>query len=675
MIYRNAVIQWKDELWRVLEVSNVRAQAALISLDSTSFKLEVVRMEELARDSKDAEDPFANRKNYFTSDLLRERAENDYAKIASIVEDRSLLFDDRKMQAAISLLSAKDRSQRKALQRKLMRYWRRGQTIFALQFGPQVPVKRSFTTARPGPKGKLAQSPARTEAVQKIFERVCKAYLLKYPPLSIPKAHVYVLDQWIKDGGTMENAPTQRQLGYFYKTHYSAEERARAKVGPISFEKDIRSLRGTTYDAASRIGEIYEIDSTVADVTLVRENDRNKIVGRPTLYVVTDVYSGMIVGVHATFENSQFISAADALYAAISPKVAFAKRFGLEIGENAWPVAGLPETIVADNAELCSERRLEAMAKGLGIFPKFTPSYRGDVKGTVEKTIHLLQKQIEPFLTGKPLKSTVKKAGGGDTRTQATATLSDYMRFVIEAVLHLNRRVRQNRPPEFPTEAAPRPIEIWNWAERTGRNGLQPVTDYARVRHALLVHQDASVSRRGILVNGLRYGSDQTAAAGWFLRQRGDRPREVDVAFDPADLSRIWVVPDKTHPNEWFECELLGDSRRFAGLSLYEVTQIRTEEKAVDEKAKLQHAVEETHFNATQNARAKAIAAAAKHADCGDADAQRRKEIQENRQQERIAGQEARLPEKSAAASPPAPHEDADDGPRMPETLAEMLDL
>ncbi len=49
-------------------------------------------------------------------------------------------------------------------------------------------------------------------------------------------------------------------------------------------------------------GSRYEIDATIADVYLLSA-DRQRVIGRPTLYVVVDVFSRMVAGFYIGLET------------------------------------------------------------------------------------------------------------------------------------------------------------------------------------------------------------------------------------------------------------------------------------------------------------------------------------------------------------------------------------
>jgi len=92
--------------------------------------------------------------------------------------------------------------------------------------------------------------------------------------------------------------------------------------------------------------ERVELDHTVLDLIVVDEEDRLPI-GRPTVTLALDVYSGLPAGLRVGFEAAGYEAAMQCLLHAILPKEDARARYGTK---NGWLVYGLPETLVVDRA-------------------------------------------------------------------------------------------------------------------------------------------------------------------------------------------------------------------------------------------------------------------------------------------------------------------------------------
>ncbi len=127
--------------------------------------------------------------------------------------------------------------------------------------------------------------------------------------------------------------------------------------------------------------------------------DRSRIVGRPVLYVVIDVFSRMIVGFYVGFEGPSWVGAMMALANTASDKVAFCKEFGIEIGADDWPCQGLPQFLLGDGGEM-KGRHPETLINHFNVHVENTPPYRPDWKGVVERRFGLLPARFKAYVPG-----------------------------------------------------------------------------------------------------------------------------------------------------------------------------------------------------------------------------------------------------------------------------------
>src|SRR5699024_11573469 len=75
----------------------------------------------------------------------------------------------------------------------------------------------------------------------------------------------------------------------------------------------------------------------------------NKVIGRPAIYAVLDVYSRIITGLYVGLEGPSWIGAMMALDNMVADKVEFCKQYGIDITPEQWPTHHLPEIIIAED--------------------------------------------------------------------------------------------------------------------------------------------------------------------------------------------------------------------------------------------------------------------------------------------------------------------------------------
>ncbi len=199
---------------------------------------------------------------------------------------------------------------------------------------------------------------------------------------------------------SVDEMPTLRQYQYWYDKEWDTNRSLIARDGISAYNLRSRSAIGSLRLRVPGPGYLYEIDATVADVYLVSRFHRRRIIGRPVIYVVIDVFSNLIVGISVSFEGPSWIGAMLALENMALDKVSFCKENGFDIEEHEWPSCGLPREILADRGELLSKNS-DDLTNSLDIRMSTTPPYRPDWKGCVERHFRLLNETYCSWIPGK----------------------------------------------------------------------------------------------------------------------------------------------------------------------------------------------------------------------------------------------------------------------------------
>ena len=85
-----------------------------------------------------------------------------------------------------------------------------------------------------------------------------------------------------------------------------------------------------------------------------------------------------------------------ALVNAMTSKVDYCKKYGIEIKEEDWPVACVPQRVLADRGELMG-KQIENAIKNLGIMIQNSPPYRADYKGIIEQSFRGMNLKLKPL--------------------------------------------------------------------------------------------------------------------------------------------------------------------------------------------------------------------------------------------------------------------------------------
>lgn len=478
--------------------------------------------------------------------------------------------------------------------RNLRRYWQRGCCPNALVpdyhlSGGKGKPRRNIEN-KPGRKRTTSDGVGAIvdETVVDIFKLSIDGFFIKNDKLSLTDAYtkaisIFKSQDIFADPTTI---PTLRQFKYFYKTNYQKNEVIKKRTTPKIYDKDIRALTSTSTVASFGPGARYEIDATIGDVYLVSQQDPSKIIGRPTIYMVKDVFSRMVVGLYVGLENASWVSAMIAMSNAFLDKVSFCKDYGIDIEASQWPSIGLPESILADKGELY-RRQADVLGNIFNIQLSNSRSYRGDDKGGVERYFKTLQTKFKPYVEGVVEPVNGKKRLGKRYELDATLNLREFTRIVLHLVInHNNHQVveKYDFAEDMPMDLPAIPVQIWNWGikNRTGR--LRPCQEDL-VKVNLLPHERGTVSAVGIKFKGMYFTCNKALQLGWFDRIKQTRPKSVEIAFDPRRTDLVYLRPDIDYKEFWI-CELSDRSRRFAGMSFVDAAGILKASRSTEAIAK-----------------------------------------------------------------------------------------
>lgn len=601
MLRINDVYQYQDLSIRILkilsehivwiDINDVKALPEIISkteLFHAIESFEVFRIEDPFQDIA-----FIQPEKDSTSQ--RKRDEN-YNLIKNIVDHEQFYIPSARSSLINEIINSK-KSTKQTIYRLLRQYWQRGQT-------PNALIPNYQNSGAKGSKKVASQKLGRkrlykegtgaiiTQEIERLFHLTISKYLLSNKKHTLKYANREFLKLYCTlHPDIPENEyPTLRQFQYFYHREYNQVTRLQKRSNDIEYSKDLRQLHSTVNTQVLGPGSRYEIDATIADIYLVSNLDRSRIIGRPTIYFVIDVFSRMVTGLYIGLENASYKTSIQALYCAFTDKVALCKKYGIDITYENWPCIGLPDAILADRAELFGHQ-VENLEKSFSIRLENAPPYRGDLKPIVESRFKLIQAEFKPFAKGVVQDVITKKRGGKDYRLDATLNLDEFTKIILLSVLKYNQFHQINnydRDIDLPHDLPAVPMALWNWGiqHRTGK--LRTASDQA-VYVALLPREKATLSNRGLKIFGVTYTCPELYEKGWLHRQNTiNRPKFLYAAYDPSNAEKIYVFYEQSSLKYW-EATISDYSREFKGYSFWEVWQINSVQKKTIEKQNIKN--------------------------------------------------------------------------------------
>jgi hypothetical protein len=347
-----------------------------------------------------------------------------------------------------------------------------------------------------------------------------------------------------------------------------------------------RGDRGSATDNVPGPG-FFEIDATHFQIQLVSRVTKSKLVGRPSVYLIVDIFSGVIAGYALTLENPSWAVAALALHNTFSDKGPIFERLGLPFESGDWPCQELPNMLRADRAELVSNMGQDFPASGIRVevTPSMTPIAKGSVEGKNSEAKHSHKGRFN--LPG--LFSKYRKRRESDGKRNAALNLLEFERILVEIIMDLNRRaVKASRlPPDAlqePSRVASR-VGFYEWALKA-RPGFTRSMGPNFVYEHLLTRGTGSVTTGGIKLNGEVFNCDWLRDKG-YLTAALNGSYEIGVSYNPLFAGEIFFHHRKT--NSWQSGSNIDAEILRMRASFPEAKEYRALQKKYAEQAGLNH--------------------------------------------------------------------------------------
>lgn len=362
--------------------------------------------------------------------------------------------------------------------------------------------------------------------------------------------------------------PTYGQFKYYYYKNRNPSREIIIREGQDEYERNVRPVLDNSTTMAFGPGAIYQIDATIGDIYLVNDFNREFLIGRPVIYIVSDTFSRLIVGFAVTLEGPSWVGAKLALENAFTNKVESCANLGINVSEDKWSVEGKCESLLGDNGEI-KGYNANSLVDPLGIRVSNAAAFRPDWKAIVERNFRTIKDLYVTFTPG--IVHPRRKIKHRDYRLDARLSLLGFRRLMTLCILRYNTSCYVK---DYPLDlhmikdgVRPIPIELWNYGMRHLTGSLRSIND-DNLRLNLLPTGRASARRDGIYFNGLSYTCELAIREGWFDRIKGKRSMSLDVVYEPL-VDRIHLRFD--HGRRFETCHLTPADKRFEGKDWYEM--------------------------------------------------------------------------------------------------------
>ncbi|MGG3772973.1 Mu transposase C-terminal domain-containing protein [Heyndrickxia faecalis] len=494
----------------------------------------------------------------------------------------------------------------KTVRHYLKRYWARGMVKNALlpdfiNCGKQQNKERQYTKKAGRPT--VYQSSIKRAAISEEWKEIIRISLEKYYFIRSKPSLKYAYQQMLKEYFSKIDEESGYkaldvdkpiisfdQFYYWYRKWYKPEHAIHKREGRREFLQNYRAITGSATEDAIGIGT-YAIDATIGDIYLVSSLDRNRVIGRPVIYLCVDLYSHAITGCGVGIENMSGHSLRVALANTFENKKDFCRRtLNMEIDDEDWPIHYIPHTILADRGSELISDDLTQIVENLNIKIQNTGSFRPELKAICEKYFDIVQQHISPFLPGAVQKD-YKKRGGVDYRKKAVLNLNEYNQILIRCIIYYNNHHFLSDYPltqeMIEAKVPPIPIEIFKWGLQKGIGRLRTMSLDA-IRSNIYPKSQATITPKGIHFGGLYYSCSKAVKERWFSKARIQGNWKMDVSYDPQSIATIYIRIDRQN---YEVCSLIDQYEMYRNAKAEELVSLK-------ESKRLQKAeFEEAHIN------------------------------------------------------------------------------
>lgn len=376
-----------------------------------------------------------------------------------------------------------------------------------------------------------------------VHTQICQTFFPSHPEVVLGKLAIVPLPA--------SQCPTQKQLRHLYHSQANPEDALRSREGEHMFNLAHRAMMGDQRELANGPMSVVQIDFTIADIYLV-DCTRTKVIGRPTLVLLTDTFSRLIIGFAVAWRRESWAVATLGILNMVADKAEFCKEYGIDLGDAKWP-SGMFETGLSDNGAMITYLN-EHFQESLGLHFEQTGSGRGDRKPVVESGIRRINEDLIYRLEGsllrtrdsREMKKIIKRA-----RARAMYTLQDFTALVAQYCIYRNNFCLIEDYPisdDLAGRVAPIPIRLWEYGGGDRNGSVREVTvDEARL--ACLCRAEATVRADGLYFARKTYTCERAEREGWFVRARSRRWK-ISVLYHPSNLSVIFLDNPERGPKD-----------------------------------------------------------------------------------------------------------------------------
>lgn len=290
----------------------------------------------------------------------------------------------------------------------------------------------------------------------------------------------------------------------------------------------------------TRANEVWEIDDTRVDLICTAE-DGETVVGRPWVILIIDRHTRMLMGFDISFSPPDTTAVLNTLKMAMLTKDAYLAAMGIR---GSWPANNRPDTIHVDKGRQYNSKALTRALATLGIDHRTMPVLKAWFKGTIERAIGTMSRQVFHLVPGTTFANIFERDEAPEL--VAKTTISDLRaKLATWIVQDYQHRLHKG------IEAKPHTM----WVRSVAAHGLRMPLSRETLDDALSL-TIARVGRKdGLQFHKLRYMSKDLMRV--LMLPKRNKVEELIIRIDRENLETVEFYDAST--SAWYSAYLLAD--------------------------------------------------------------------------------------------------------------------
>lgn len=337
--------------------------------------------------------------------------------------------------------------------------------------------------------------------------------------------------------------PTLRQFTNYARKHVTKLEIDTVTTSSREVRNNERILYSDSFRDALGPGDLAELDALEADVSLVSMHNRTIAIGRPIMYLLIDIYTRMILAMSIGLHNNSYLALSNLFLNLCDDKMEYAARYGHIIKPGIWLSNIIPRRIRVDRGADMKSKAMGHFCEEVGIDRQLVTAATGSLKGSIEQEFRTMHAAQKPHLDNAGV---ITKRVDSRHHEKAVMTIEEFTKLALDFVLYHNISADENYPLNADMIAHhvhPVPQELWAYgASKYG--APRPITNVEDFRYALLLEQSGSLSRNGLVVNGLSYLNREDPDMLRMMSELQNKRQKFPVRIDPRDVGHVYYLKD-----------------------------------------------------------------------------------------------------------------------------------